>query len=373
MNEQRTQDWVPLFVSDRSPSSDDSSSSSGSPSEPPGSPLRTSITVSPSRRTFSHGRTTSYGRHVAGHVRRRSGSVAQLDIEFPGAFDPDHLAPPPLRKAAMRGPTAISALEGKLAAWSPLTPYLHEARTAPERRKRQLLLRALKIIAAGFVFAVVVLPIMAMVITTSFFGASTATSLLVPNDWSVIGSSSRAVLHRLGYLSAAATASESHLYAEPEATHPRTPSVEEDVAGLSFSSYLSTRFGSDFALASSHPNVFNGALWLLPERGTSLSAARHAARFLERTYATDAARHALVVVCIDQECVDACRINSSLFCYGGYALPSSTAKDEDKVRKLKFGAALDALETGRHLLLLGEGTYLKECVRDIRQIQRNRR
>ncbi|GAA5992850.1 hypothetical protein JCM10908_001372 [Rhodotorula pacifica] len=185
----------------------------------------------------------------------------------------------------------------------------------------------------------------------------------------------------------------------PVKTHPRTPTRSEQ-SSLSLADYLQTRLGSHFAFPSKNldDSVRGSQLWLTTATVDSVElSGQHLQTFLQELDANnnqpppdavtlagsdDAnstttrplenlgqwnARRALITLCRDNGCMDYCRQNPRMFCFGGF-VPHRNPKDPldkaglnaqnaDEIAKLR--AILETLETGRRVFWVDPGTYLR--------------
>ena len=175
----------------------------------------------------------------------------------------------------------------------------------------------------------------------------------------------------------------------PIKTHPRTPDRAEQ-STLSLADYLQTRLGSHFSFpAKNIEGTMRGSqLWLTTATVDSVElAGGHLRAFMHEldtnphpapTLAPVAedegnstststrplenasqwnARRALVTLCRDNGCVDYCRKDPRLFCYGGFVPRRNprdpldkaglNAQNADEIAKLR--AILETLETGRRV------------------------
>lgn len=173
----------------------------------------------------------------------------------------------------------------------------------------------------------------------------------------------------------------------PIKTHPRTPSRAEQ-STLSLADYLQTRLGSHFSFpAKNIEGALRGSqLWLTTATVNSVElAGQHLRAFMHELhtdphpppalgpFAEDVAnstsprplenagqwnaRRALVTLCRDNGCIDYCRKDPRLFCYGGLVPHRNprdpldkaglNAQNADQIAKLR--AILETLETGRRV------------------------
>lgn len=183
----------------------------------------------------------------------------------------------------------------------------------------------------------------------------------------------------------------------PIKTHPRTPSRAEQ-STLSLADYLQTRLGSHFSFpAKNIEGALRGSqLWLTTATVNSVElAGQHLRAFMHELhtdphpppalgpFAEDVAnstsprplenagqwnaRRALVTLCRDNGCIDYCRKDPRLFCYGGLVPHRNprdpldkaglNAQNADQIAKLR--AILETLETGRRVFWVDPGTYLR--------------
>lgn len=130
----------------------------------------------------------------------------------------------------------------------------------------------------------------------------------------------------------------------PTSSHPRTPSPGDRTP---FADFLTTRLGSHFSLPSldapSH-------LWLTTATEASLHfGARHLREFVRGLDGVDA-RRKLVVLCLDEGCMESCR-RADWLCFGGFI---GTERDLALVEEVKLRGAAEALESGRMVFLVDE-------------------
>ncbi|BGP41186.1 hypothetical protein JCM10449v2_005160 [Rhodotorula kratochvilovae] len=184
----------------------------------------------------------------------------------------------------------------------------------------------------------------------------------------------------------------------PLATHPRTPRpVEQNT--LSLADYLTTRLGSHFSFpASNLPGraTLGSQLWLTTATNHSVAtAAQHLVAFVDRLSATGGpsafdptravpaanssspraplenrdqrgAKRAVVTLCLDLGCMEYCRRDARLYCFGGgsksrrdvLSRTAAGATNADEVVKIK--GVLETLESGRRVFWVDDGTYFKE-------------
>ncbi|GAA5961657.1 hypothetical protein JCM21900_004631 [Sporobolomyces salmonicolor] len=198
----------------------------------------------------------------------------------------------------------------------------------------------------------------------------------------------------------------------PTSSHPRTPSDKEQ-DGLSFADYLATRLGSHFSIPS--VNGIKGKkgsqLWLTTANNASVRlSAAHLVAFvtgLENGFSSLSAplyaplsqsngpnmasplgpasapyankdqfdaHRVVVTICRDGGCMALCRTQPKRYCFDGYigALRVKGASDqalrglEERLagqtgaEVLKFLAMIEALESGRRVFWVDEGTYFRE-------------
>ena len=178
-------------------------------------------------------------------------------------------------------------------------------------------------------------------------------------------------------------------FALPTSTHPRTPPSDSDIT---LADYLTTRLGSHFSAPSSGTPTH---LWLTTAtKSTIRISTRHLEAFvasldhkgrkaneaaLELAEATARAsgshkgtiamdnlepRRALVILCLDDGCLDYCR-QKDWYCYGGFR----EAEEEvvgalfDSTReKVKLQGVIETLESGRRIFVIDHDVYFRECV-----------
>ncbi|BGP17358.1 hypothetical protein JCM10213v2_005376 [Rhodosporidiobolus nylandii] len=202
----------------------------------------------------------------------------------------------------------------------------------------------------------------------------------------------------------------------PLSTHPRTPPAGQH---LPFSEYLTTRLGSHFSFPSANvPGRVSGSgvastrgsqLWLMTATNRSVAvSARHLSAFVRTLDERSAplaqfqrqgdyfhstanasrttggardlenvdqrgAQRILVVLCRDKGCVDYCRQDEGMYCFGGFArgqkldgarkgksahsLQGLEAENGDEVAKLR--AISEALESGRRVFWVDDGVYFR--------------
>lgn len=178
-------------------------------------------------------------------------------------------------------------------------------------------------------------------------------------------------------------------------THPRTPAVSDDI---SLSGYLTTRLGSHFSVPLSHTPSH---LWITPATNASIrittphlvafiSSLDGAARernlpvlvadpFEKRLTRREALsafaasiispvkvaverkrkrsdllapRRALVVLCLDEGCMEYCRSNVEWYCFGGLQIASLEGERRRKAREMvKMMAATEVLTSGRRVFI----------------------
>ncbi|BGP25599.1 hypothetical protein Rt10032_c06g2984 [Rhodotorula toruloides] len=190
----------------------------------------------------------------------------------------------------------------------------------------------------------------------------------------------------------------------PVRTHPRTPRRGEQYK-LSLADYLKTRLGSHFAFPSANTpsrSTRGSQLWLTSATGESIGVSTpHLVTFFRRLQSASAGppssqddllspffsssrptnaslpfensnqRHAdraLVVLCRDDGCMDYCRGDKELYCFGGFASRRNTrdplakaglnAANADEIAKIR--GMLETLETGRRVFWIDDGTYLRQ-------------
>jgi hypothetical protein len=187
----------------------------------------------------------------------------------------------------------------------------------------------------------------------------------------------------------------------PMRTHPRTPRRGEQYK-LSLADYLKTRLGSHFAFPSANApsRSTNGSqLWLTSATSQSIGVSTpHLVTFFRRLQSASSGsrnpqddllspyvsssrppnasltlensdqRHAdraLVILCRDEGCMDYCRRDKELYCFGGF-VPHRNKRDPldkaglnaanaDEIAKIR--GMLETLETGRRVF------WIDECVR----------
>ncbi|GAA6008812.1 uncharacterized protein JCM10292_004679 [Rhodotorula paludigena] len=193
----------------------------------------------------------------------------------------------------------------------------------------------------------------------------------------------------------------------PLKTHPRTPRPKEQ-GTLSLADYLTTRLGSHFAFPSANlpqRSTRGSQLWLTSATNQSIHASnRHLGAFVTRLETTGGsmsahdgangieeaaekrplenadqrgAQRVLVTLCLDEGCMDACRRDPQLYCFGGFIKPargSAAAKrrgkrsivgradvhEPDHAETTKLQGLIDTLESGRRALWIDDGTYFKQ-------------
>ncbi|GAA6053401.1 hypothetical protein JCM3770_002305 [Rhodotorula araucariae] len=187
----------------------------------------------------------------------------------------------------------------------------------------------------------------------------------------------------------------------PLSTHPRTPRTFEQ-GTLTLAHYLTTRLGSHFSFPASNlpgRTTAGSQLWLTTATNASVATAtHHLVAFVDRLAATGgpsafepshtasddnstsprtvlensdqrAAQRALVTLCRDEGCMDYCRRDARLYCFGGFtggrrgrhdslSETATGAANADEVAKIK--GILETLESGRRVFWVDDGTYFKE-------------
>ncbi|GAA5855977.1 hypothetical protein JCM9279_001393 [Rhodotorula babjevae] len=186
----------------------------------------------------------------------------------------------------------------------------------------------------------------------------------------------------------------------PLSTHPRTPRAAEQRT-LAFSDYLTTRLGSHFSSpAGNLPGRTKpgSQLWLTTATNQSVAmGARHLVAFAERLETTGGpsafgpvradvngssaplealenreqhdARRRVVTLCQDEACMDFCRRDPQLFCFGGFfdgkghrpGVASKVGGGAATVAEIaKLEGIMEALQSGRRVFWVDDGTYFKE-------------
>lgn len=186
----------------------------------------------------------------------------------------------------------------------------------------------------------------------------------------------------------------------PMRTHPRTPRRSEQYK-LSLADYLKTRLGSHFAFPSVNTpsrSTKGSQLWLTSATSQSIGVSTpHLVTFFRRLQSASSgapnpqdellspffssSRHfndslplansdqrhadrALVILCRDEGCMDYCRRDKELYCFGGFishrnkrdplAKAGLNAANADEIAKIR--GMLETLETGRRVF------WVDECV-----------
>lgn len=127
-------------------------------------------------------------------------------------------------------------------------------------------------------------------------------------------------------------------------SHPRTPARTDH---SSLADFLTTRLGSHFSLPSldapSH-------LWLTTATSTSIRlSARHLRAFVQELDGVQARRE-LVVLCLDDGCMEYCR-TADWLCFGGFI---GTERDAALVEEVKLRGSVEAMQSGRLVFLVDE-------------------
>jgi len=182
----------------------------------------------------------------------------------------------------------------------------------------------------------------------------------------------------------------------PLSTHPRTPRAAEQRT-LAFADYLTTRLGSHFSSpAGNLPGRTKpgSQLWLTTATNQSVAmGARHLIAFAERLETTGGpsafapvlagvngssaplealenreqrdARRAVVTLCQDEACMEFCRRDPQLFCFGGFfdgkghrpGVASKVGGGAATVAEVaKLEGIMEALQSGRRVF------WVDECV-----------
>lgn len=180
----------------------------------------------------------------------------------------------------------------------------------------------------------------------------------------------------------------------PVHTHPRTPSRAEQ-STLTLADYLRTRLGSHFSFPAKNLDgtTLGSQLWLTTATADSVElSSQHLRAFMHQLTSTNSrpppvpgpadngnaslahplenagqhnAQRALVTLCRDNACIEYCRKDPRLFCYGGFVPHRNprdpldkaglNAQNADEIAKLR--AILETLETGRRVF------WVDSCVR----------
>ncbi|GAA6023998.1 hypothetical protein JCM10207_006850 [Rhodosporidiobolus poonsookiae] len=194
----------------------------------------------------------------------------------------------------------------------------------------------------------------------------------------------------------------------PLKTHPRTP-PKSARDSLPLAEYLTTRLGSHFSFPSANVpgrTTRGSQLWLTSATNRSVAtSARHLVAFIDNLKTstnplaqfqsdyfrapgdsvaaagneTDAAgavrpeerenadqrsaKRIVVTLCRDEGCMDYCRRDPELYCFGGFVRRDGAADEvggtnADEVAKLR--AVVDTLESGRRIFYIDEGVYFKD-------------
>ncbi|KAL8278784.1 hypothetical protein RQP46_008853 [Phenoliferia psychrophenolica] len=184
-------------------------------------------------------------------------------------------------------------------------------------------------------------------------------------------------------------------------THPRTPHATDD---SSLTAYLTTRLGSHFSVPLSHTPSH---LWLTPASNASIRITTpHLVAFVsELDRAADARnlpllaedsfekrslslvhiarsiispssvvterkrkrgdllapRRALVVLCLDDGCMEYCRKNADWYCFGGFQVAHLEGERKRKAREMvKMMAATEVLTSGRRVFVADGDVYFRD-------------
>ncbi|GAA5832510.1 hypothetical protein JCM11251_001353 [Rhodosporidiobolus azoricus] len=187
----------------------------------------------------------------------------------------------------------------------------------------------------------------------------------------------------------------------PTSTHPRTPPKDQQDT-LSLAEYLTTRLGSHFSFPSA--NIVGRAsrgsqLWLTTATKRSVvTSTRHLVAFVNTLETTPLAQfqadffhstnfthgvseahienrdqrnaqRILVTLCRDEGCMDFCRKDKDLYCFGGFVGgrkgqgPKGEEREGldgdigDEVAKVR--AMVETLESGRRVFWVDDGVYFK--------------
>ena len=170
-------------------------------------------------------------------------------------------------------------------------------------------------------------------------------------------------------------------FALPTATHPRTPLSNSDI---SLADYLTTRLGSHFSAPSSGTPTH---LWLTVASASTIKiSTRHLEAFVagldhQGRKANEAAlesaeatarntglhkgtivmdnlepRRALVILCLDDSCMEYCR-QKNWYCFGGFREQESEVVGEvfERVReRVKLQGVIEVLESGRRVFVVDQ-------------------
>lgn len=152
--------------------------------------------------------------------------------------------------------------------------------------------------------------------------------------------------------------------AYPISTHPRTPSLNDDIA---LDEYLITRLGSSY---SSPDSDQENQLWVSTATEQSLEmSGKHLGAFVDGLNSGDSlssgtrnrvskaeapAKRVLLLLCLDEGCMKKCRAEG-MYCYSGTSKVGRNGKlqtvDKEVVR---LKSVIEILESGRRMFLVDE-------------------
>ncbi|ORY62727.1 hypothetical protein BCR35DRAFT_194981 [Leucosporidium creatinivorum] len=123
----------------------------------------------------------------------------------------------------------------------------------------------------------------------------------------------------------------------------------------------------------SHPTHRQSShLWLTTATNTSVRISTpHLVAFVEGLNAKyeighkhdeseNSARRKLVVLCLDEGCLNYCREKTEWYCFGGFEKEGGEGSDEERGERVKIKATVEALESGRRVFLVDPDVYFKE-------------
>lgn len=187
----------------------------------------------------------------------------------------------------------------------------------------------------------------------------------------------------------------------PLSTHPRTPRTA-DQRTLSFADYLTTRLGSHFSSPAGNlpgRSKPGSQLWLTTATNQSVAmGARHLVAFIERLETTggpsafalsravgnsphaplaaleNRAQHStkrvVVTLCQDEACMEFCRRDPTLFCFGGFfdgrrhrrgATAKVAGTGATAAEIIKLEGILEAVQSGRRVFWVDECVLSLSC------------
>ncbi|GAA5917369.1 hypothetical protein JCM6882_006340 [Rhodosporidiobolus microsporus] len=187
----------------------------------------------------------------------------------------------------------------------------------------------------------------------------------------------------------------------PISTHPRTPPKEQQDT-LSFTEYLTARLGSHFSFPSANVpgrGARGSQLWLTTATNRSVvTSTRHLVAFVNTLETTPlaqfqsdffhstnfthgkseahfenrdqrSAQRIVVTLCRDEGCMEFCRKDKELYCFGGFAMgrkgqgPKGEQREgldeENGLDVAKLRSLAETLESGRRVFWVDDGVYFK--------------